>query len=633
MFSSATSDDGNTLSGAFDIQYRTWRVSTDKINRRVDAGSPYATGSYRAIDSLILHNKTEAVEGVVVDTVRGGVGYRNHSVPTGLQYGGKWNEDLTWVEPVTSCVDTNLTFRFSLSNRETNMTSISLVDNGGFVDLANEDPYSGIWNDTQNPDLQARAHRAAWNSNHLTAVFYNVTYPGNTGARNTSKGAEFPLDTTIGTYRPDLNSIQLRAIDGSYLGLDLSPNSGNFTGLNLSSSAQAKLSITSDNFTTAQIRCQGWGLDDYSNITNTLVSCGYLYGAPHRIDKVESLVFEPETNWTQNLYVCATGIRSSIKTVGFSINRTSSLSDLEVVSVEDKSYPDNSSRPLWGVEDTNSTIREVRPVWGLVHDRYETAEGLWTLRAEKFWLPAVSNDLMVTESSDSLASTEVFGAALSEVYGSSAKSSSSYVQLADYSGRLNVALSRLWRELSMSSASASSIIDLIYAEVLATATVGTKSAVTTSPSGDGSDVPNTLASTTKFTRQLQYNFLYAIPAAIVVACTVVAVLFVFIMWIMSRFSVALMRQLLNQTSTGRLCTNLLYPGLCEPTAPTSKWINNAGSTKLAFSMMPKDEAVPFDSTTESQKSQPRTSSLKFGQTDRRKTPLYRGLSQEDVHKD
>jgi hypothetical protein len=347
IFSSATSDDGNTLSGAFDIQYRTWSVSTDKINGRVDAGSPYATGSYRAIDSLILHNKTETVEGVVVDTVRGGVGYRNHTVPTGLQYGGKWNEDLTWVEPVTSCVDTNLTFRFSLGNRETNMTSISLVDNGGFVDLAHENPYSGLWNDTQNPDLQARAHRAAWISNNLTAVFYNVNYPGNTGARNTSKGAEFPLDTS-GTYSPDLNSIKLGAIDGGYLGLDLSPNSGNFTGLNLSSSAQAKLGVTSANFTKAQIACQGWGRDDYSNITNTLVSCGYLYGAPHRIDKVESLVFEPETNWTQNLYVCATGIRSSIKTVGFSINRTSSLSDLEVVSVEDKYYPDNSSRPLWG---------------------------------------------------------------------------------------------------------------------------------------------------------------------------------------------------------------------------------------------------------------------------------------------
>jgi hypothetical protein len=267
----------------------------------------------------------------------------------------------------------------------------------------------------------------------------------------------------------------------------------------------------------------------------------------------------------------------------------------------------------------------------LVHDRYETAEGLWTLRVENFWLPAVSSELTVTKSSDSLASTEVFGAAFGGVYGSSSKGSS-YGQLADYSGRLNMALSRLWRELSISSASASSIIDLIYAEVLATATVGTKSAVITSSSGDGSDVPNTLASTTKFTRQLQYNFLYAIPAAIIVACTVVAVLFVFIMWVMSRFSIALMRHLLNQTSTGRLCTNLLYPGLCEPTAPTSEWIDNAGSTKLAFSMTPKDEAVASDSTTEFQKSQLRMSSLKFGQTDRRKTPLYRGLSQEDVHK-
>lgn len=334
IFSSDTLDDGNTLSGAFDIQYRPWSVDASQ-GKQIDAGRSYSKGSYRALDTLILHRKTEAVDGLLVDTVHGGVGFRNHTVPRCLQYGAKWSEDLTWLEPVTACVDTNLSFRFHLSDEDTNITRITLVDEGGFTNLARDYPY-GFWNDSQDPDLQARAYKCVWLNNAYTAVFYNMTYSGHKGPWNTSEGTEFSLGdvNSFGAYKPALNSIKLSAIDGGYLNLGSSDT--NLTTLSLSSPVQARVSISRSNFSDAQISCQGWGEGDVANITNTLISCGYLYGAPRRLDGVESLIFEPNSVWTQNLYVCATGVRSSIKKVDFSINGTASLSNLNIVGVDDK---------------------------------------------------------------------------------------------------------------------------------------------------------------------------------------------------------------------------------------------------------------------------------------------------------
>lgn len=105
MFSSARSDDGSTLSGAFDVQFRTWKVIRDVERKQVDVGEPYSGGSYRTLESLILNNKTQAVEGLVVntvhsgDTVRGGIGLRNHTIPTGLPYGGRWTEVFSGSNP------------------------------------------------------------------------------------------------------------------------------------------------------------------------------------------------------------------------------------------------------------------------------------------------------------------------------------------------------------------------------------------------------------------------------------------------------------------------------------------------------------------------------------------------------
>lgn len=615
VFSSATSGRGTTLSGPFDIQFRTWSVTVDNSHGEIDGGRPYASGEYRSLGSLMLRNDIVPIEGVIADMTAGGVGFRNHSVPVGLPYGGTWQEDLTWIEPVTECVDSNLTFHFSMGDSPDNLTNIFLVDNGGFANLEPEYPYPGLWNDTQNPDLRARAYMGAWVSNVLTAIFLNVTYPGR-GKMDSFLGKQFNLGADLIGYHPDMYAIGLSYIDGGYLNMGLTSNT---TGLNLTAPAQARMSITWQNFTDdAGIVCRGWGVGDYANITNVGIRCGYLYSAPRRVDGVESLIFEPQTNYTQNLYVCATGLRASVKTVGFSVNGTSSLDQLKVISVADKTYADNASMPLWAVEKSNLTIGVFSPLWGMVDDRYENADGVWTLRAKQFWLPA-GKDLSVYISADSLAAPKVFQAALYSTYTESMGESSKTTGIADYSGKTNLALYKLWTQLSQTPAAASKIINLIFTEIAATATVGTKQVAT---DGSSSSVPPV----TQYTKKIKYNMLYGIPAVIILAVVAIVVSAALLMWLLSRFSLAMMRQLLNQTATGRVATNLLYPSLCDPAAETKQWVAEAGQAKLSFALVEQSTAHPLMPVR-------RAPTLTFPRVGTTKAPLYTLIRESSNEKD
>lgn len=634
VFSSATSDDGNTLSGAFDIQYRKWSVMVDTYYKIVDKGEPRAAGTFRSLERSVMHSKTEAVEGLVVDTIHGGVGFRNHTVPTGFEDGADWSEDLTWVEPVTSCIDTNLTFLIQITDTNSNISDVSLVDNGGFSDIPRMPPYPDQVYASQDLDLYVRAYKGAWASNLLAMIYFNVSYLGNTGPRNTSKGREFLLNSY---YTLTLQALKLSEIDGDFL--DLSSGLSNTSALNLSSAARSRLSITRNNLPTAEMQCHGFGGGDMANISNVGIKCGYLLGVPRRVDGTDFLIFEPQTNYTQNLYVCASGLRASIKSVGFSINGTSSLANLRVTSVQDKAYSNNALKPLWAVEKTNATINEFRPLWGLVHDRHESSKELWTLRKEKFWLPTWSAFISIRSSLDSLASTNAFGAGLSEVYkGFSFKS--------DYSGETNIALNRLWQSYSQSPATAGNIVNLIWTDIIAAAVVGTKPAIMNSASSSQSTghrnavSSNVRAQVRRYKPQLRCKLPYAIPAFLSLLLVAILISAALIMWISRRFSLSVLRQLLNQTSTGRAVTNVLYSDLCDPDAPTSEWVEKAGKSRLAFSTVPNETVAGVSGSDDdehhvSERKPPiRTLTLGLGVSrGEGKYPLYRALSQTDIDED
>lgn len=583
IFGSGTS--GTTLTGPFDIQYRAWGLQFLAMSENfiVDHAKPVPKGLYRALDSLILHNKVDVLEGVVVDTTNAGVGYRNHTIPKNLSDGGTWSEDFTWIEPLTECAATNLTFEFFVAQDFTNISSVELIDNGGFTNLPLKMPSIGATIGLQQPDLAMRAYQGVYLSISLLMTYLNITYPGNKGPRNTSMGCRFSLNTDVQPYyNPSLYSIALTELQPSFV--QMFPDHEPMVS-NVSTSAQAELNVSFDDWNNVQALCGGNASVQPPNISNIGIMCGYLYGAPDPIAQSGSLIFQPYSRYQQNLYFCASGVRASVKEVNFSINGSVALDDLRVNSVEDKHYADNITRPLWALEKTHRLVIDAKPLWGMVDDRYEMAQDLSTIRADKAWLPATATDNGFTKGMyiDSLASTAaLFGAMVSTYRGSTRGAGIKTVAspasgLPDYSGSQNAALNRLWTSLSRSPSTASKIISLIFTEVLATATVGTKSAIIPS---DGAQ-SKSLAKVIQYNRKIQYNLIYAIPAFVVLFICLLAIIAV-ILCIFMRFSVGRLSQLLNQTSTGRVVTTMLYPDSSPVDATTKQWLLAVGDTQIDY---------------------------------------------------
>ena len=197
MFSSATKN--STIAGIFDIQYRFWKKNT---NEYFDNRQPYVKGSRRPVENLLGRDNLTVVEGIIADLGSGGIGFRNHTGPAGLSLGGKWDEDILWIEPDISCANTNLSFEFVLGNTtslSSEVTSLELVDEGGLSLIRAGNPYKEWPNLTySNPDVQLRADRSAWLYNFLSTLVLNLTSIAAVRqggkAINASLGHHYPLD-------------------------------------------------------------------------------------------------------------------------------------------------------------------------------------------------------------------------------------------------------------------------------------------------------------------------------------------------------------------------------------------------------------------------------------------------------
>lgn len=137
----------------------------------------------------------------------------------------------------------------------------------------------------------------------------------------------------------------------------------------------------------ADVNTQGYGGADTVNITTVGFHVGMLMATPRIANDGYELVLEPKSNWTQNMMICASATRASIKTVTFIANGTA-LQDIQVARVSDKVYPDEASMPLWAIENSDITIKNDSPLWGIVDDKYENSNALQTRRKEHLWLPA-----------------------------------------------------------------------------------------------------------------------------------------------------------------------------------------------------------------------------------------------------
>jgi hypothetical protein len=196
-----------TISNYFDIQWRRY-VTTSTVgstNKDWNNGSSYLVQGFRLMQTMALNNAIQPVEGLIVDTVNGGIGFRNHTVPPGFQFGAEWQEDLLFIEPETVCVDTNTTIDYTIGatvNGTNTIVDLVLTDRGGFVNVNHTFPAANLTNPQENPDLWTRAYKAAWMTNTFTMLYYNITNDHND---TSGQGAFAYLNSYVGKTFPLVN--------------------------------------------------------------------------------------------------------------------------------------------------------------------------------------------------------------------------------------------------------------------------------------------------------------------------------------------------------------------------------------------------------------------------------------------
>ena len=196
---------GPAVSSSFDIQYRYWvkdnNSGYDFGNLEYyDNGSAYDIGGYRSLTSVLLSDDWQPVEGLIVDTKQGRVGFRKHSVPsTRLAYGGIWTEDLLFIQPITACVQLSITLDYKIGSASSEVSYPVIVDHGGFVNIDKKLPNYDNSNDQHNPHIADRVYQGAWYILVLLMLLWNVTNPG----RNDS---DFPLFSSTRIWGSNMSS-------------------------------------------------------------------------------------------------------------------------------------------------------------------------------------------------------------------------------------------------------------------------------------------------------------------------------------------------------------------------------------------------------------------------------------------
>jgi len=337
-----------------------------------------------------------------------------------------------------------------------------------------------------------------------------------------------------------------------------------------------------------------------NNITYPAVECGFVLGAPTKPinTNLSDSTFTGIDIQQKNLYVCASAVRASIKTVEFRYNGTGGqFANLAVSRIADKVYPDEKSKPLWASESSRDKVMRFDPLWGIVDDRYETYDGFYSLRAEKFWLPTspfLTLNFGFNEGYDALAAASTFTRRLGNLYNRGITFGS------DYTGHYDFTLLERFRPLSLNETSAAQIPSLIMTDGLAAGLVGTKTSISTkyvewpaSLAVDDTVRGFPRAQVIEYKRVLKYDLRYAIPGFVILAMSLVALTWACGILISSPSIYRTMQHMYDQTSTGRLTTNLLRPGRSDPKQPSNEWAAGDGGLTLSFGRITAKEKDYF----------------------------------------
>ncbi|KAF9891491.1 hypothetical protein FE257_003958 [Aspergillus nanangensis] len=589
-FDSGRKSFDSSVSSIWDIQWRSY------VNRQDDDynnGSRRVEGTYRPIQQVFLEDGYPIVEGLVVDAVNGGVGFRNHSIPTSPGHGVTWEEDLLWIQPETSCVNTNLTLDLTLDSIG-GVQHLVLTDHGGFVNVPRKLPnrtYSSMQDEL---DLAYHAARGAYINNMWTMFYMNVTNPAN---KSTNTDLFQYLDSHLGKqFTLPNETVSARAIKTGRIATFLETLANQLDSTNANKTDYAKgvysnpFHFTIDDFDTISTMCEYTDELSPVNINSVALSCGVMYGAATPSDGSNAFTWDPLTTWSIPLYTCASATKAMLKTVSFRYNGTTGtgLKGLTVSSIHDKHYPSKESTPYWAVERRDDlVVSDVTPLWGMVSASYKDTPhpDLDVIQSDHLWLPSGGSMLTIDLSSDNAPAAQFPYKALKAIYQIGESSDFSSVAtdaLADYSGRTNAGMFTKWQRLTQSPADVAKVFNVIWTDIAANAVVGTR-AWNWSARPDSLALPEDQApgstlgvKVLPFERHLGYQLPYAIPAIFVAVVVGVILLATVAVVVMGRVGVGKMRRFLNNTSVGRSFTTFLYPENSHRQAKTGSWIGNAG---------------------------------------------------------
>lgn len=595
LYQSGLKDHAQTVSSFFDIRARqyTYHSENDVLN-----GKAYPVDIFRMLQPMVLETNIFPVQGLIVDMQEGGIGFRNHTLPTGISQGAEWSEDLLWMEPMTECVNTNLTIEFKLGDGtglgSGNMQNVTIIDNGGFANLIQDYPEFSMDNNQNDPQLRNRAYKAAWLTNVYGMLTMNITRPAPHAFAylNSTVGQRWPLDDS-GTGIASLEGIYVDPLFTSLVNPSsntLTTTNSSFTNSTYTSGVYTNpFNITQDNYTTVTTLCQGVGGADYANSSNIFVQCGLFYSAAVRKDGVQSLIFYPNTTWQQSVYACASTTKVSIKEVAMRYNASlgADLKSLEILNVTAKEYKSDKEMPLWGIEqpDPPRYVKDIPQLWGLIAEDQAQAANLSTKRAAEMYLPGyqivggLGAGIPGYQYLPGLAGPKD---ALSAAYDIGTTSGTNVF---DYTGATNLALFNRWQGLSRNETTAPKILHLIWTDIAANWMQGSKSWVSLTGNANSTlakrdslakgNQGQTLVPVRVYRKQVQYHWLYAVPAVMAVGLFLVVLLGA-VCLSMIRGGPGRIRHYLNHLSSGRLLAAEQYPGQAEKMAPTKIWLMQVG---------------------------------------------------------
>ncbi|KAJ6508232.1 hypothetical protein C8R45DRAFT_1207953 [Mycena sanguinolenta] len=532
----------------FAIQFRRYYIGSAPSIEGTMFYSQFST-----TESLILRTGMFAVGGLIVDMDNPGIGLWNHTFPVETPHGGMWSQDVLWLEPVSSCVDTNLTLDYTLSSAVSTHENdkFNLTDRGGFFNLTHD--YPTLNRSGQQGDLWQHAYAGAVLSNFVAMESLN-----NLTRNESYYGRAFTFDNeTAGFQAGKMQVMDLWFLQGA---------------TNTSANSTGATSLGPDLGTL----CQGYSAVDTANITNIAVHCYLLVAPPQRSDGGDPRLPADNSTWTQQIFSCAGGTRARMQHVEISFNGTMDLTALSF------SRSDIDTPVLWATEKTELAVGDVDLFWGRVSDSLDGDPSLWTTRSDVFYIPAGATDAgpfgPVTISPQTSALPALAWSAIQQP----ATSTSSDTSVMDYTALSNFALYDKFQTLISTDpeSGASQMQNLMWADLMANNALGTTSNLSLLVQAN---VPS-----------ISYDLRFAVPALLLLILWVPLFGGAVCVLLTGLLKLSHVRHLLNYTGAGRVALGSalkpVYPEssrlTADPGTPRGEdekqWAEGAGRTPVGI---------------------------------------------------